>query len=255
MTIRNIIKNSLLTEVGEASKRPFRYKRDREDMWFSKDQKDIFSYNFKTKEGYTYSVSITRKFGQSSSHYDNEPLSREEWREELSSIYNMYRSDYINLLKLGAKKNDFKGIWEIAFAIDEHPPEKEEESEGSVADDLFDDEGKIKDIPKYTGSTESLINSTDSDGFSWLGNSQRIYTANTYRSDYDEPNAGEFYKVMSTITKIIKDHIEKHGGKILLFRPMDDRRGRVFTRYILKQMPRTKFWVSRDNDFYFLLKK
>ena len=83
MTLGDKIKEILINEVGEASKRPFRYKRDlkpyegegsrydyEKGEWIekpnapryhSRKEKRSFQYEFKTKSGFVYEVSIDSK--------------------------------------------------------------------------------------------------------------------------------------------------------------------------------------------------
>jgi len=68
---------------------------------------------------------------------------------------------------------------------------------------------------------------------------------------YYTPSSGEFYKVMATLSKIIKDHMKLVGGKVLVFLPQDARRGKVFTHFILKQKPGIKYF-EESNSLYFI---
>lgn len=201
MGIKNIIKNSLLNEVGEASKTPFRFKRDTESL-ILKDSRDEFEYVFKTKSGYVYNVNITREYGRS---WDDNELSDEEWEKELSGLYQDNRKIYNNLRKLGLERGDFKNIWDVNFSIVDTPDSKSRQYNSM--------------LPTYK---------------------------------YQEPNKGEFFKVMATVVKIIKEHLGKFGGSILKFSPYDDRRGNIFSQYMLRQLPNTKVW-DNNGTFYFLL--
>ena len=231
-------KEILINEVGESSKRPFRYKRDlkpyegegsrydyEKGEWIekpnapryhSRKEKRSFQYEFKTKSGFVYEVSIDSKIPR----YDwttHKKLSDEEWNTELAYIYNTDRKTYINLRKMGATRDDFGSIWHVGFRAVDGPQE------------------------------EVTTTST------WYDGGERTYSTTKLQS---EENRGEFFKIMATITKIIKDHLKKHGGRLIHFAPLDDRRGRVFTRYILQQIPNSKMWVDgwkQLNDFYFYL--
>jgi len=221
MDINQIIKESLLNEVGEATKTPFRYKRDPgyDSPSELKKEKDDFTYSFKTKEGYSYDVSITRQFGRNNAW--------SSWDTELKYMYTYDRRIYSNLRKLGAKRDDLANIWDVSFQITDGP----------------------KTI--VTGLTwnrnHGYVTNDDKDNQSYEMGPQ----------PYDEPNKGDFYRIMSTIIKIIKNHIKKYGGKIIVFEPRDDRRERIFSYFIKKQLPGTKEWANLGtlggDSFYFLL--
>jgi hypothetical protein len=68
---------------------------------------------------------------------------------------------------------------------------------------------------------------------------------------YYTPSKGEFYKVMATLSKIVKDHMKLVEGKILVFLPQNPKRGKVFTHFILKQKPDIKYFEERSS-FYFI---
>lgn len=235
MTLGDKIKKILINEVGEASKRPFRYKRDlqpyeeeqggrydhkkgewvekaRTPRYLARKEKKNFQYLFKTKSGFIYEVSIENKLPRYD-WYTQKELSNKEWEQEVSSMYNSDRRTYVNLRKMGASREDFANIWIVSFKVVDGP------------------EDEVETIYYGTGELQSY----------------------TYRTIQDEENRGEFFKIMATVTKIIKDHLRKYDGKILHFQPIDDRRGRVFSRYILQQMPNAKMWED-NSEFYFYLK-
>jgi len=220
MDIKNIIKNSLIKEVGEGGHQPFRSKKSHE-----RGETDDFTYVFKTKNGWEYTVSLSREWGKSWWH---EKQTEKEWRDELASIYHYDRKKYVNLRKMGADRNDLRGIWTVGFSAEE--PEKPIQPKDNT-------EGERK-------------NWNDTMWEDHLGSSD---WRSQFRSNFDDTdNKEEFYRVMSTISKIVKDHIEKHGGRILTFVPYDERRGRVFTHFIMRQIPGSKLWID-GNEFYFFL--
>jgi hypothetical protein len=233
MNIRNIIRESLLNE-GEATHKPFRFKRKRSDYknrYTSEQERDNFDYNFKTKEDFIYNVNIDRQFGRPTWH--SAEMTEKEWQEELAHLYRYDRKLYLSLMKLGATREDLKTLWRISFSILDGPKHEEEddsetEYEAKVRLGLHGDVDLDAPVERDTYSI-------------WRGPSM-----------FDEPNKGEFYRVMSTVVKIVKDHVKKYGGKLLAFTPLDDRRGRIFSHFIMKQMPGSKTFVT-DNDFYFLL--
>jgi hypothetical protein len=231
MGIKNIIKDSLLNEIGDAGKTPFRFKKNTgySTPYEHRKEKDVFNYEFKTKEGFVYDVSIQREMNRET--WGSTPTEK-EWREELAQMYGYDRKKYINLKKIGATRDDLKTMWGVGFSISDSPRTEE----------------------TYTANTyTSYTRYGDVDMDSPVDDTPKIYTIQSRtHSGYDEPNKGEFFRVMSTIVKIVKNHFEKHGGRILMFTPYDERRARVFTHFIMKQIPGSKVWVE-DNEFYFLL--
>lgn len=243
MDIKEIIKNSLLNEVGDASKTPFRYKRDSEDTAYEKRmEKDNFQYVFTTKEGFKYRVGIERELNRG---WYGKPT-EEEWRDELATLYSFERKKYVNLRKLGADREDLKSIWGVGFEIIDGP-----KKEITVT-------GRTYNSPSYyyTMYGDMDMERTSFDQFKEMEQQPvevRTVEVPTHEG-YDEPNKGEFYRIMATVVKIVKNHIERHNGRILYFRPYDERRGRVFTHFVMKQIPGSKIWKEKeDNDFYFLL--
>lgn len=240
MNIKDIIKNSLLNEVGDASKTPFRYKRDPDSTAYEKRiEKDTFDYVFTTKEGFTYKVRIEREFNRG--FYGSKPT-EEDWKGELALLYSHDRKKYVNLIKLGANRDDLKSIWGVGFEIIDSPRESVtftaqtydyEPSDVDMERTSFDDwKEKEQQSKKYEVRTVSVPT----------------------HSGYDEPNKGDFYRIMSTVVKIVKNHIERYGGRILTFTPYDDRRGRVFSHFVMKQIPGSKMWGDKDDTtLYFLL--
>ena len=75
------------------------------------------------------------------------------------------------------------------------------------------------------------------------------YALEPIQSYSHTPNKGEFFKVMSTIVKIVTETMGRVGGKVLLFTPEDERRGRIFTQYIKKQKPNVKYF-KEDKTLY-----
>lgn len=235
MDIKSIIKDSLLNEVGEASKTPFRFKRDSgySTRYELGKEKDTFNYVFKTKEGFTYDVSIQREMNR---EMWGGPSTEKDWKEELASMYRYERKKYVNLIRMGATRDDLKHMWSVGFSIADSPRIEETYT-----------------AQTYTTYTRYGDVDIDVDSESPEDNTPRVYTINTRtHSGYDEPNKGEFYRIMATIVKIVKNHILKYRGRILTFQPLDDRRGRVFSRFIMQQIPGSKVWVD-GNDFFFLL--
>lgn len=267
MNLKHIIKESLLNEVGEASKTPFRYKRNKDDFYYKDREKDSFDYKFTTKEKYVYEVNLEREYGRG---WMGKPQTEEEWRSELASLYMDDRKLYINLMKLGATRDDLKGVWTIAFAISDYP---EENDDNDVVETPKVEPKSEENHPNYEELNDASTNRTqytftrygdvdmESIDDNNTNNNQGGYEMPTlepsnyrrHRDKYDEPNAGEFYRIMSTIVKIVKNHLEKNGGRILTFSPLDDRRGRVFSHFIMRQLPGSKMW-KEHNTFYFLLK-
>lgn len=217
MSIKNIIKETIINEVGGADKRPFRFKRDAgyDTPSELKKEKDGFDYVFKTKEDITYTVTISREMNRS---IWGETPTEGEWKSELADFYANDRKKYISLKRMGVTRDDLRTMWLVSFSITDSPRE---------------------DIT-YTGST-------------YYGGPSNVFTVSsrTY-GGYDEPNKGDFFKIMSTVVKIIKNHIKKHGGRVLTFVPYDERRARIFSHFIMTQVPGSKMWVDH-NEYYFLL--
>ena len=235
MSIKNIIKDSLLNEIGDAGKTPFRFKRDPHysSPYELKKEKDVFNYVFKTKEGFTYDVSIQRELNRET--FGSKPTET-EWKDELAHMYRWDRKKYVNLMKMGLTRDDLKSIWTVGFSIADSPRIEETYTAHT-----------------YTTYTRYGDVDIDVDSESPADNTPRVYTIQSRtHSGYDEPNKGEFFRIMATIVKIVKNHIQKHGGRVLTFTPYDERRGRVFTHFIMKQIPGSKVWVN-DNEFFFVL--
>jgi len=231
MGIKNIIKDSLLNEIGDAGKTPFRFKKN---MGYStpyehRKEKDVFNYTFKTKEGFTYDVVIQRELNRE--NFGFKPTDK-DWKEELTSMYKYDRKKYVNLMKMGLTRDDLKSVWSVGFSISDSPRVEE----------------------TYTANTyTSYTRYGDVDMDAPVDDTPKIHTVQSRtHSGYDEANKGEFFRVMATIVKIVKNHFQKHGGRVLTFTPYDDRRGRVFSHFIMKQMPGSKVWVD-DNEFFFVL--
>lgn len=243
--MKNTIKNILLREVGEATHRPFRSKRNigTDNRRTASKEKDDFEYVFTTEKGFKYSVNIRRELGKKAyTYFSDDPVKaqRTSDREDMADFYRRNRSVYVNLKKMGAKREDFLTMWIVTFQVDDAPDsyftedgDYTPDSEVEMRDNL-ENENPVH----YPGAELPLQQPT----------SNRI----RFISTGTDINQGEFFRVMATVTKIIKDHVKKYGGRILSFSPADSRRGNIFTRYILKQMPGTKYY-ERNNDFYFLL--
>lgn len=204
MNMSQLIKDSLLSEVGEASKTPFRSKRDlgtgfnSQTRYEASKEKDDFDYSFTTKEDYKYKVNIERIFGKQSW---GEQVTDSQWREELTYLYKYNRGMYLFLKKNNISREDMKTMWTIGFGVDEEP----------------------RDQPR------------------------------SFNGYLQEPNKGEFYRVMSTVVKIVKDHLKKHGGKVISYRPADERRGRIFPRFIMQQVPNAKMYAAESDEYYFVI--
>lgn len=233
MNIKETIKQVLINEVGEANRQSFRYKRNAENSTRYKlsKEKDDFEYLFKTENGFTYRVEIMREMNRQidpmyqGSAYDT------TWEEELAQMYTYDRKKYVNLKKMGVTREDLRTIWFVNFSLADSP--------------------KIEDV--YTGYTyNTLTRHGDVDLEDESMVPQVHTTIRRTHMSYDDTNAGDFFRVMATVVKIIKNHVEKHGGRMISFRPLDDRRGRVFTSFVMKQVPGSKMWID-NNEFYFLL--
>lgn len=204
MNMSELIKDYLLNEVGDASKTPFKSKRDLSKgfntmtRYEASKEQDAYTYTFTTKRGYTYSVTIEKVMGRGSW---GRAITDDEWKEELSNLYKYDRGLYMFLRKNDITREDLRKIWSIGFGVQSQP----------------------KDEPR-----------------SWDGYLQ-------------EPNKGEFYRVMATVVKIVKDHLKKYGGKVISYRPADERRGRIFPRFITQQLPNARMYTNGYEESYFVI--
>lgn len=236
MNIHDIIKESLLNEVGEASQTPFRFKQDKK---WERNERDNFAYEFKTKEGFTYDVRIEREMNRTLWGDTSEGQSEKEWKEELAHMYKIDRRKYLAFKKMGAKTDDLKSIWGISFSISDSPTVEE-----TITATTYDWQSYVTPYGDYNLDTDITP----------VANARpHIFkTQSRTHSGYDEPSKGEFFRIMATIIRIIKNHIKKNGGRLIAFHPLDDRRARVFTHFILTQVPGTTSFED-NNEYYFLL--
>jgi hypothetical protein len=298
MNFKDLIKNILINEVGEASHRTFRTKRDVsnfENKYQANKERDDFSYEFTTEKGFKYSVNLRREIGQKFS-YSWGSNQEQHNKEELADFYNKNRAVYINLRKAGATREDFLNIWAVSFQVDEAPDEYyKQQDEDEDEEEVYDRrrEAELRDNLEHVNygswttnhssehdedptidnlevspedSSSTVIYRAGEDEEPSFDNSEESNTTSNHPgreipSSYErvrfistssDINAGEFFRVMATVSKIIKNHVEKYNGRIINFAPADERRGRIFTRYILTQIPGTKSYVN-NNDFYFLI--
>lgn len=293
MNFKGLIKNILINEVGEASHRTFRTKRDVsnfENRYQSNKEKDEFTYQFTTEQGFKYSVNLTRHLGQAFSYSWGNENQASHNKEELADFYNKNRAVYVNLRKAGATREDFLNIWAVTFHVDDAPDSyyEREEDKKDEEEEAYDRrrEAELRDnlehvnygswttnhssehdedptLDNLEGSSENssstvIYRAGEDDG---SDNSEEVdhhreipsrYESVRYVTSGSDINHGEFFRVMSTVSKIIKNHVKKYKGRIVNFSPADERRGRIFTRYILTQSPGSKSYVN-NNDFYFLI--
>lgn len=177
-TIKQIIKESLLNEVGDASAQPYFWKLGKDSS------NDKVNYHFKTKGGSKLTIEVSfillapRQIIDLFSDED-----RMKRKEKLFYINNPYY------------------YWDSEFKVTKY---KDEDLD-------YDIEGSMT-ISKSEYKTDKV----------------------------------EVFRIMATISSIIKDFIKRNKVRGFAFRPASDSRSRVFMKYFQQQIPNAKILQLED---------
>jgi len=169
--IKQIIKESLLNEIGDASAQPYKWELDKG----SSD--DTIGYNFKTKGGSRLTIQVSFHL-----------LRPNQVIDLFSDETKMKRSEKLFYI------NNPHYYWDTEFSVTKHKGEP--------------------------------ITISDS----------------KFKSD-----KVEVFRIMSTISVIIKDFIGHNKVRGFAFRPASDSRSKMFIKYFQQQLPNAKILQLKDS--------
>ena len=95
--------------------------------------------------------------------------------------------------------------------------------------------------PYYYWDTEFVVTEHKGKDLDWGTDQSMTISGSEYKTD-----KSEVFRIMATISGIVKDFISKNKVRGFAFRPASDKRGSMFVRYFQQQLPQAKILQLPD---------
>lgn len=95
--------------------------------------------------------------------------------------------------------------------------------------------------PYYYWDTEFIVTEYKGKDLKWGVDRSMTISGSEYKTD-----KSEIFRIMATLSEIVKDFISKNKVRGFAFRPASDKRGTMFVRYFQQQLPHAKILQIPD---------